>query len=163
MTTMIDLNAEFDAAVSNLTMAHINELAEAGISYKSILRAGHVGVRRIADDGDLYRPDPDGFAAVILAAWFEGPPSIYRAVEHPEIVDLIAWQIADPTRWWRRVWGPPPVLGEDTYLNAVVAGEPIRLFSSPHEWLRANCDGAVFLQDAAMRWAAEESEHRSAA
>ncbi len=151
----INLAAEFDLAYRNRTQAHRQHLVEGGITFQAILRAGDLGVERIATMGRLYTPSPEGFPAVILAIWSPAPPSIYCAVDDPEILDLIAIRTDDPGRWWYRMGEPGLILGEDLYLDAVDQGTALRVFESPVAWLRGGCDGCVFLDDAEARWTIE--------
>ena len=147
--------AEFDRAHRNRTQGHRAHLAEAGITFEAMLRAGDLGVERIATTGRLYTPAPTGFPAVIMAVWSPAPPSIYTAVENPLIVDLLALRLDQPSRWWSRVGEPGLVLGEAKYLGAVETGAPLKVFDSPVAWLKGGCDGAVFLDDVEARWSAE--------
>ena len=149
----IDLHAEFDLAYRNRTQEHRQHLAEVGITFQAMLRAGDLGVERIATAGRGYMPSPSGFPAVILAIWSPAPPSIYTAVESPEILDLLALRLDQPKTWWRRVGEPGLVLGEDHYLDAIGTGAPIKVFESPVAWLRGKGGGTCFLDDCEARWA----------
>ncbi len=159
----IDFHAEFDLAWRNRTQVHRKHLADAGITSQAMLRAGDLGVERIATTGRLYMPAPDGFTAVILAIWAPAPPSIYCAVENPEILDLIAFRLDQPETWWRRVGEPGLILGEEQYLAAVDGAMALKVYDSPLAWFRGNCDGTVFLDDAEARWAAERFAEDEAA
>ena len=159
----IDLAAEFDLAVANLNPDHFRHLAASGVSFEAICRAGYVGIERITTTGRLYMPAPNGFPVLIVAAWSPAPPSIYQAVEGPEILDLIAFRPDQPETWWRRVGEPGLVLGEDRYLAAVDGATPLSVFDSPLAWLRSNCDGTVFLDDVESRWAADRFAEDEAA
>ncbi len=150
-----DLAAEFDIAWRNRTDNHRAHLAEAGITFEAMLRAGDLGVERIAYAGRLYTPSPAGFPAVILAIWSPAPPSIYCAIEDPEILDLITFRTDDPGRWWHRIGEPDLILGEDRYLDATQTGAPLKVFESPVAWLRGGCGGCVILDDAEARWTTE--------
>ena len=86
---MTSLWNEFDLAYRNRTTEHRQHLADAGITFEAMLRAGNLGVERIATIGRGYMPSPEGFPAVILAIWSPAPPSIYCAIDDPEIVDLM--------------------------------------------------------------------------
>ncbi len=149
------LESEFDCAWRNRTQEHRKHLAAAGVTFESMLRAGGLGVERIATTGRVYMPSPDGFPAVILAIWSPAPPSIYTAVENPEILDLIALRTDDPGCWWYRLGEPGLILGEDRYLLAIETGTPINVFDSPVGWLQGECSGCVILDDAEARWANE--------
>ncbi len=151
----INLAAEFDNAYRNRSQEHRQHMADAGITFQAMLRAGDLGVERIDASGRLYMPSPTGFPAVILAIWSPAPPSIYCAVEDPKTLDLIALRTDDPGRWWYRMGEPGLILGEDHYLAAVTEGVPLKVFDSPLDWLRGDCNGSVFLDDAEARWANE--------
>ncbi len=147
--------SEFDCAWRNRTQEHREHLVAAGVTFESMLRAGDLGVARIATTGRLYMPAPNGFPVLIMAVWSPAPPSIYTIVEDPEILDLIALRLDQPSTWWRRIGEVGLVLGEDHYLDAIETGVPVTVLDSPVAWLQGNCDGIVFLDDAEARWAAE--------
>ncbi len=159
----IDLAAEFDRAVANLNPAHFRHLATAGVSFEAILRAGDLGVERIAATGRLYSPHPNGFPAIILAIWSPAPPSIYCAVENPAVLDLLALRLDQPSAWWRRIGEVGLVLGEDQYLTSIETGAPLKAHDSPLCWLQGGCDGTVFLDDCEARWSAERFAEDEAA
>ncbi len=154
--------AEFALAYRNRSQEHRRHLADAGIAFQAMLRAGDLGVERIAATGRLYTPHPNGFPAVILAVWAPAPPSIYSPVENPAILDLLALRLDKPSTWWRRVGEPGLVLGEDLYLDAVDQGTPLKVYSSPLSWLQRGCAGACFLDDAESRWAVERFDQDEA-
>jgi hypothetical protein len=149
------LEQEFDLAYRNRTPEHRKHLADAGITFEAMLRAGDLGVHRINAGGRLYMPSLTGFPAVILAIWSPAPPSIYCVVEDPKILDLIALRTDDPGRWWYRMGEPGLILGEDHYLAAVTEEVPLKVFDGPLAWLQGNCEGACILDDAEARWANE--------
>ncbi len=151
----VDLATEFDLAYRNRTQEHRQHLADSGITFEAMLRAGDVGVERIATAGRLYTPSAEGFPAIILAIWASAPPSIYCSVANPVILDLIALRLDQPSTWWRRVGEQGLVLGEDQYLTSIETGAPLKVHDSPVAWLQGNCDGAVFLDDVEARWSAE--------
>ncbi len=159
----INLAAEFDLAYRNRTLEHRQHLADAGITFQAMLRAGDLGVERITTTGRLYMPVTDGFPAVILAIWSPTPPSIYTAVESPVILDLLALRLDQPATWWYRLGEPGLFLGENHYLTAITCATPVKVFDSPLAWLRGGCDGAVFLDDVEGRWTAERFAEDEAA
>ena len=79
-----------------------------------------------SSDG-AYRPDPAGEWAAILAVHDR----------FGELIDLVSWLPETPSRWWLRVGDETPVLGARALAFAADCGKPIRLFSTPEEWLRA--------------------------
>ena len=159
----INLAAEFDLAWRNRTQEHRKHLAGAGITFQAMLRAGDLGVARIATAGRLYMPAPNGFPAIILAIWAPAAPSVYTVVESPEILDLLALRLDQPETWRRRVGEPGLVLGEDRYLDATETGALLKVFDSPLAWLQGGCDGVVFLDDVEARWTAERFAEDEAA
>ncbi len=160
---LLAATAEFDRAWRNRTQKHRAHLAADGISFEAILRAGDLGVERIATTGRIYTPHPGGFPAIIMAIWSPAPPSIYCSVEGPEILDLLALRLDKPETWWRRVGELGLVLGEDRYLEATQTSAPLKVFDSPLAWLRSGCQGSVFLDDVEGRWAAERFTEDEAA
>ncbi len=155
--------AEFDRAVANLRDAHFRHFANAGVSFEAVCRAGYLGVERIATEGRIYTLSPTGFPAVILAVWYPAAPSIYTAVETPEILDLIAFRPDQPETWWRRIGEPGLVLGSDNLDAAHTEGWPISLHRTPLDWLRGDCRGACLLDHCEARWAAERFAEDEAA
>ncbi len=151
----INLAAEFDLAYRNRTREHRQHMADAGITFQAMLRAGDLGVERINASGRLYAPSPDGFPAVILGIWHPAAPSIYTVVENPVIMDLLALRLDQPGTWWRRVGEPGLVLGEDRYLDAIDHDMPLKVFESPVAWLRGDGNGSVILDDVEARWTNE--------
>ena len=159
----INRAAEFDLAYRNRTLEHRQHLADTGITSQAMLRAGDLGVARIATTGRLYTPHPNGFPAVILAVWAPAPPSIYSPVENPAILDLLALRLDKPSTCWHRIGEPDLVLGEDQYLTSIETGAPLKVHDSPLCWLQGGCDGTVFLDDCEARWSAERFAEDEAA
>ncbi len=119
-------------------------LDQQGVTREAIHRAGGLAVARISTAGRLWMPVLTGTAAFILPVWNGPAPSIYQAVEHPLLIDMIAWRPDDPTRWWYRT-GDGDVLGADHLDLAHAEGWPISFATTPLEWLRGNCHGACLL------------------
>ena len=149
------LESDFDCAWRNRTQEHRKQLADAGITFQAMLRAGDLGVARIATTGRLYMPSPTGFPAVILAVWYPAAPSIYTAVETPEILDLIAFRPDQPETWWYCIGEPGLILGSDNLDLAHATGWPISFATTPLDWLQADCRGACLLDHCEARWAIE--------
>ena len=94
-----------------------------------------IGAARIAPSADgTYRPDPTGELAYILGVF---------DVDH-ELVDLLAWHVGSPGRWWRRfaAW---PVLGARELAKARYYHDPVVLHSTPDAWVLAGGDGVCLL------------------
>ena len=95
---------------------------------------GMFGVSRIRIDADgTYEPAEDGIGAIVMGV-----------IEHNELSDLLAFCTAAPSRWWRRL-GLAVYLGEEKVDYAAFMKTPLRLFRTPVNWLRAECEGAVVL------------------
>lgn len=60
-----------------------------------------------------------------------------------EIVDLVAWFVTDPCRWWTRK-GVATILGERAIVRAGWNVEPVNLYRTPGEWLHASAGGDDF-------------------
>ncbi len=66
-----------------------------GITREAMHRAGGLAKARITTIGRLWRPDFSGRPAYVIPVWDGLAPSIYRAVEHPRLLDLVADLDAD--------------------------------------------------------------------
>jgi hypothetical protein len=100
---------------------------------------------------------------VIQPVWAGPAPSIYQAVEHPVLADLIAWHPEEPTRWWYRIRDPGAVLGADNLELAHCEHLPISFATTPLDWLRGDCRGAVLLDLCWSHWRAEDEADAAAA
>ena len=130
-----------------LTLPSITDkgLARLGIDRIIANRAGGLAWSHVTIFGRGFDLSPSGIPAVIQPVWRGCAPSIYQAVEHPILDDLIAWCPASPRRWWYR-WGADwPALG-DHYVDAAhIDGDPLECHLTPLEWLRGGCLGCVLL------------------
>ncbi len=126
-------------------------LEQHGVTREAVHRAGGLAVARIGTTRRLWMPEPTGTPAFVLPVWTGPAPSIYQAVEHPLLIDMIAWRPDDPARWWYRQ-GETAVLGIDHLDLAHVEGWPISFATSPAEWLRGNCHGACLLGYCEAGW-----------
>ena len=122
-------------------------LGDLGVTRDAIHRAGGLARARIQVIGRTWRPDLVGFPAVVMPVWDGAAPSIFEAVEHPLLIDMIAWRPSESWRWFYRVGARRAVLGADHLDLAHTEGWPITLESTPLEWLQADCRGAVLLDD----------------
>ncbi len=117
-----------------------------GLDWSPIEAAcGGVFLVPVRPDRAWFDVDPDGVEAAVCQA--RGPDSV-------EVVDLVAWSLDNPARWWTAI-GAAVVLGEAVAHNPATGfgGAPLRLFRHPLRWLQAGCDGAVILDPArGGRW-----------
>jgi hypothetical protein len=143
-----------------LTTADLNsvqhrELTSLGVTQEAMHRCGGLGWARVSTTGRLYMPSDTGDVSIIQPVWAGLAPSIYQGVEHPELADLLAWPLAEPGEWFYREGTPGAALGQEYLDAAQFDGEPVVLFLTPLDWLRANCKGAVLLEQAEGFWAAQ--------
>ena len=121
---------------------------------------GGVFLAGIVTDRAWFDFAPDGFDAAVCEV---------RDTDGETVVDLLAWSVDDPHRWWTAV-GAGVVLGEAWAANpnTGLCGEPLRIFRTPLGWLQGDCAGIVLLDPArAGRWlldaartvAAEDRSH----
>lgn len=95
----------------------------------------------------LYEPAEDGPAALICPIGEHyGDPS------WPAIDDLVAFFPDQPGRWWLRR-GDGVLLGQD-HVEDVSGRSPVRLVSTPLQWLRADGEAACVLA-----WGADMRRH----
>jgi hypothetical protein len=130
--------AEHTHALNEMRQADLDDLVEMGVSGEAYVRAGCLGVQRIATTGRFYEPDPHGEIAFI-----QGVSS-----DDVGLVDLIAWRGGNPDQWWFR-HGRAWALGETDICNARFWFKPLRLWRSPLTWLKGGCNGGCVLDDRA--------------
>ncbi len=158
-----DLMAEW-LATPSLNSRQRKQLEELGVTREAILRAGGLGWARVSTiGGRCYTPRDAGEVKFIVPAWAGPVPSIYQAVEHPVLADLLAWHPEEPTRWWYRIGGHGAVLGADNLDLAHVEGLPISFALTPLDWLRGDCRGAVLLDLYWSHWQSEDEADAAAA
>ncbi len=85
-------------------------------------------------DGRTFVPTENGQWAVTL-----GVDS-----REGEIVDFVAYFLEDVGNWWLRR-REIPILGAETLSRAEFYQQPLRLFETPHDWLKARGDGICIL------------------
>ena len=158
-----DLMAEW-TATSSLNSRQRHQLENLGVTREPIQRAGDLGWARVTDvGGRCYSPSDAGDVMLIQPVWAGPAPSIYQAVEHPVIFDLIAWHPDNPTLWHYRIGDPGGVLGADLLDLAHAEDLPISFATTPLIWLQGNCRGAVLLDVCEAHWSGLRLDERSAA
>lgn len=134
---MNDLLTEFAPMASRAAQC-ANWLAGQGIGRDIVCRPGAsvVGVCRALIEGDRWQPDPDGVPAIIVPVSYSyGPCEL-------DPIDLVAWQPGSPERWYLRT-GYGTVLGEVDIDRAMNFEEPLVLYQSPLDCLKANREVCV--------------------
>ena len=136
----VDLLSEW-LSFPGLTGGHIAKLAEAGVTAAAWIRAGHLATPRISTAGRTWTPDPFGTPAYVLPVYGGKPISEINPDPSVPLVDLLAFRLEEPERWWLRIGVPHLVLGKDQFV-AAMQNVPIgTLCPSPLAWLQAGCDG----------------------
>lgn len=138
---MIDLVGELMPCAWAMTRSpYQDEMVAAGISPIAIYGSpprlhGHFGPGRIECDGSFFSFHPDGIEAFVMGVH-----------EHPDepIIDLLAFQLTNPTRLWLR-HGNAVLLGQHNARLALFKEEPLFVHATPLDWLRAYCQGCVVL------------------
>jgi hypothetical protein len=86
---------------------------------------------RVAHSGLTWEPietdDADGVECLLLQVF--GP--------HETLIDVVAWEMGAPTRWWLR-YGTAAHLGEAAIALANSERKPVELVGTPREWLSRN-------------------------
>ena len=158
-----NLSAEW-LGTSSLNSRQRQQLEEQGVAREATHRCGGLGWTRISTiGGRCYTPSPAGDVMLIQPVWAGPAPSIYQAVEHPVIFDLIAWHPDNPTLWHYRIGDPGGVLGADLLDLAHAEDLPISFATTPLIWLQGNCRGAVLLDVCEAHWSGLRLDERSAA
>lgn len=163
MIDNLDLMAEW-LATPSLNSHQRRQLQHQGVTHEAIQRAGGLAWARVSTiGGRCYTPSAVGDVKVIQPVWAGPAPSIYQAVEHPVLADLLAWHPEEPTRWHYRIGDPGAVLGGDNLDFAHAEGLPIGFATTPLDWLRGDCRGAVLLEICATHWRAVAEADEAAA
>ena len=124
-----------------LTGRHIRQLADVGISSAAWITAGHLCTPRITITGRFFMPDPFGQPAFVLPVWDGEPVGELNPDPSIPLVDLCAFRIEEPERWWRRIGAPHLVLGKDQFVGAMQNARIGAICPSPLAWLQAGCEG----------------------
>ena len=159
-----NLMVEWTTVTYSINSKQRHQLEDLGVNREAILRAGNLGWARVTDiGGRCYSPSPAGNVMLIQPVWAGAAPSIYQAVEHPVLFDLIAWHPEDPTRWLYRIGDPGGVLGGYHLDLAHAEDLPISFATTPLDWLRGDCRGAVLLDVCEAHWSGLREDERYAA
>ena len=142
-------------ATPSLNSRQRREIESLGVTREAMHRCGGLGWARVSTTGRLYLPGNAGDVVIIMPVWAGAAPSIYQAVEDPQLADLIAWRPEEPRRWYYRLGASGAVLGADNLELAHSEGWPITFELTPLAWLLANCRGAVLLEVCEAHWRAE--------
>ena len=122
-------------ATPSLNSRQRKQLESLDVTREAIDRAGGLAARISTIGGRCYSPSPAGDVMVIMPVWAGPAPSIYQAVEHPVLFDLLAWNPSEPTLWWYRIGAPGGVLGADLLDLAHAEDLPISFATTPLIWL----------------------------
>jgi hypothetical protein len=122
----------------------LHRLKALGVPWSTIAQMGarHYfgGSSRVIDiDDGLYAPSDEGAPHLVLPVFEDG-----------ELVDLVAFTAQQPLAWLLRL-GTGWSLGLIDGLERHSWQEEVRLWASPLDWLRADCDGLCVLD-----WTAPE-------
>jgi hypothetical protein len=95
-----------------------------GIAFEAVQKVG--GVRQ-------------GRAGWVLPCYIE-PPSIYRMVEDPALIDMVIFDPARPSHW-KAQYGDGAFLGEEAYREALFDRRALPIYRDPMGWLRSGGQG----------------------
>jgi hypothetical protein len=134
---MIDLRDEFSAACCGVDGDRLRTIFAVGVPQDALRPSPMFGMASIETHGTFYEPigsgAPPALGAVIVpcGTW-----------DWPEwqLVDLVAFKLDNPARWWRRL-GIADVLGNACGFTV----EPKTLVATPLDWLRIAGAGICLL------------------
>ena len=138
MARPVDQAVEWAAATSAMRRRHLDAMClQYNIPPTAIL--DRIGVTRVRVEGAFYEPASDGMEMLLIAS-FEAPPRLpdgrWRVPN--EVVDLLAFSPADPSRWWSRR-GIVAALGEESLSD--LSDAPVPVWRTPLAWLRSGTTG----------------------
>lgn len=147
----VDLERELALAIGNLTPEAYLPLKAIGVPRHLCVTCDLVGIARVDFRADTYDPNDDGEPALIIAVRGDGrwmseithPNPRAAALIGPDVIDLVATSLADPTKFRRRL-GVALTLG---YVLPRSFHPPrARIHRTPRDWLAADADGFVILE-----------------
>lgn len=120
---------EFSQAVGNVGQIHFKWFRKHGVSEQTLFAGPSLcGAARVLISGNRFQPDPDGQSAVIV------PVGVFDDLGWHRIDDLIAYPPDCPKTFATR-YGTENLLGRHILDDAKHYGEPLRLHTTPHDWL----------------------------
>jgi hypothetical protein len=145
---MIDLDAEYLAALSDTSPLRRRELLQAGVPQRALDLAGPAFALVRPVGRLLFEPNPDSeLGAFLIPVRAEHPntpesTNPEAAIAEGEIVDMVAFDPSLAGHWVCRT-------GNAEWLGACppqyMEPPPVPLHRSPIDWLRADCQGLVCL------------------
>jgi hypothetical protein len=132
------LTAEWAAATGAVRERHINLLwTRYGIPPTAII--DRLGVARVHTESSLYDP-ADGGTEMAIVGCFAAPPRMPdgRWRFPNDVVDLIAFRPAEPSRWWSRC-DFIAALGEESL--PAFSDDPVHVRRNPLAWLQSGAAG----------------------
>jgi len=108
-------------------------LHDRGVSHLTrLMWPGPIGCARIkTHDGGLFEFDEDGERVFVMPVTEDGP--------YGDVIDVLAFRPCDPNTFWLHQGIATILAGE------IEAEGPVRIFSTPLDWLAANGAGLVIL------------------
>jgi len=145
---MIDLDAEYLAALADTSPLRRRQLQDAGVPQRALDLAVPAFARVRPVGRLLFQPDPDSeFGAWVVPVRVEYPDTPEStdpeaAIAAGDIIDLVAFEPQMGPHWALRT-GNAEWLGacSPQYLEPA----PVILHRAPLDWLRAGCEGLVCL------------------
>jgi hypothetical protein len=149
-----DLCAEMCAA-HKITVEQRKRFLAAGIPQRAI-NLGWVGVLPCLVERERFQPYDDGKPLAIVPVKVDADqltaehPEPEDVLSHGEIVDLVAFRLSDPGKWWSRT-------GAASWLGCIrpqlFMPDPVNVWRSPLSWLQNSSTGIVPLaRDHHSRW-----------
>ena len=136
-------NINYQLALDQFDWGHPNELqiqwlTSRGVGFNALWSPWPIGATRVAFDGDRFDQDPKGKNALTFVCFDRGEP-----------IDIVAWQ--PKTGEIATYEGRAVFLGdEDDCFNPATwfGGDDLLIHASPLEWLKADREGFVILDEA---------------
>lgn len=144
MSAGVDLEREFDTAVSDVRQPHLDRLQSLGVPPAAIAAVGqrHPAFGVIQAEGEangFYQP-AGGLLHVVMPIYEGG-----------SLIDLVAWRSGEPHRWWLRT-GLGWMLNADACLCSRWDGHKLALHSTPLAWLQSASGGLLEAGGVVVDW-----------
>jgi hypothetical protein len=144
-----DLEAEYQTALAQTSQKHLRPLRDAGATARSLERIRPALIHLHLNGNGLFEPDPDSAVQAFIVpvrveddGWTPESSDPIATVGTGQIIDLVAFTPALRVRWATRT-GLAEWLGAcpPQYMDP----PPVRLYRTPLDWLRGDCEGLVCL------------------
>lgn len=116
-------------------------LDQVGLNWDAAQKLGGLRYARVTYGDGEFHADPDGRPAILIGCWID-PPSLWREVAHPVLLDIVACDPQKSALWGCR-YNTAGYLGHTVLDEARFFGKHLPVYKTPLAWLKARGAGVV--------------------